>query len=177
MPVPDTIQQLRAARASHKAWVARAEALVNGLPLDKNQVPVEPTECAFGQWLYGAGRRLKDFSVFAQIEASHSALHRVYAEIFKLLFDEPKGIGKLFGQSKKATKAKHLEAEMLLPRLRMHYDEIMRLLNTLENDYLAMKEEVKTKPKSPMEALQTKSFRDVSKMMEDLEKDVDSWLK
>jgi hypothetical protein len=177
MPVPDTIQQLRAARASHKAWVVRAEALVNGLPLDKKQAPVEAAECAFGQWLNGADRRLKDFSVFFQLEENHSGLHRVYAEIFKLLFDEPKGMGKLFGQSKKVIKAKHLEAEMLLPRLRTYYDEIMRLLNTLEKDYLAMKEEAKTKPNSPMEELQTKSFRDVSKMMEDLEKDVDSWLK
>jgi hypothetical protein len=177
MPVPDTIQQLRAARASHKAWVVRAEALINGLPMNKDQVPVEAMECAFGRWLSGAGRRLKDFSVFAQIEENHSAMHRVYAEIFKLLFDEPTGMGKLFGQSKKAAKAKRLEAEMLLPRLRAYYDEIMDLLNTLEKDYLAMKEEAKTKPDLPMEELQTKSFRDVSKMMEDLEKDVDSWLK
>ena len=173
MPIPDTIKQLRAARASHKAWLVRAEALVNGLPVNKEQVPVVATECEFGKWLYGAGSRLQEFSVFAQMEASHSALHRVYGEIFELLFEEPKGMGKLFGQSKKVTKKKHLEAEMLLPRLQSYYDEIIELLNTLEKDYLALK----AQPKPPMEDLQTKSFRDVSQMMDDLEKDVDSWLK
>ena len=162
MPIPDTIKQLRAARASHKAWLVRAEALVNGLPVDKEQVPIVATECEFGKWLYGAGSRLQEFSVFAQMEASHSALHRVYGEIFQLLFEEPKGMRKLFGQSKKVTKQKHLEAEMLLSRLQSYYDETIGLLNRLENDYLALKE----KPKPPMEELQTKSFRDVAKMMD-----------
>ena len=173
MPIPDTIKELRAARASHKAWLVRAEALVNGLPVDKEQVPVEATECAFGKWLYGAGRRLQEFSAFSQIEASHNALHQVYAEIFELLFGKPKGIGKLLGQSKKAAKQKRLQAEMLLPRLRSYYDEIISLLDTLEKDYLALK----AQPKSPMENIQAKPFRDVSKMMDELEKDVDSWLK
>jgi len=173
MPIPDTIKELRAARASHKAWLVRAEALVNGLPVDKEQVPVDATECAFGKWLHGAGSRLQEFSVFAQIEASHSALHKVYGEIFELLFDSPKGMGKLFGQSKKVTKQKHLQAELLLPKLQSYYDEITGLLDTLEKDYL----ELKARPKPPMEDLQTSSFRDVSKMMDELEKDVDSWLK
>jgi len=175
MPVPDTIQQLRFARAAHKAWLVRAEALVNGLPVDQEQVPVVATECSFGKWLYGAGSRLQGFSVFSQMEDSHSALHRTYAEIFKLLFAEPKGMGKIFGQSAKAKKENHYQAELLLPRLQASYDDIISLLETLEKDYLAMKG--KPKSKKVIEDLQTKSFRDVSKMMDELEKDVDDWLK
>ena len=175
MPVPDTIKQLRAARAAHKAWVVRAEALVNGLPVDKNQIPVVATECGFGKWYYGEGSQLHGFSVFDQVEPVHNALHEVYMDIFKLLSAEVSGMGKLFGQAKKAKKAALYEAEMLLPKLHSHYDEIIVLLALLEKDYLALK--AQPKDKVPMEEMQTKSFRDVAKMMEELEKDVDDWLK
>ncbi len=178
MPVPDTIQQLRAARAAHKAWVVRAEALVNGLPVDKNQVPVVATECGFGKWYYGDGSRLQGFSVFTKIEAVHNALHQVYTDIFKLLSEEASGMNKLLGQGKKLKKANQYKSEMLLPKLHSHYDDIIVLLGILEKDYLTFKDESKVKEASAsMEELQTKSFRDVSKMMDDLEKDVDSWLK
>jgi hypothetical protein len=47
------------------------------------------------------------------------------------------------------------------------------LLETLEKDLL-MKE---SKGPNPMEKLQTSSFRDVSSLMENLDKDLNSWLK
>ena len=175
MPVPDTIQQLRAARAAHKAWVVRAEALVNGLPVDKKQIPVDATECGFGRWYYGAGSRLKGFSVFDKIEPTHNDLHSVYMNIFKLLSEEATGMNKLFGQGKKLKKANHLQAEMQLASLHSYYDTIIELLEVLEKDYLAIKNE--KKKNISMENLQTSSFHDVSKMMDELEKDVDSWLK
>jgi hypothetical protein len=174
MPVPETIQQLRAARASHKAWVVRAEALVNGLPLNKEQVPVVATECEFGKWYYRQGARLQGFSTFDQIETAHNSLHGVYTEIYKLLFeDSTSAMGKLFGQTKKNKSANQKKAAILLSGLYRHYDEIISLLDTLEKDILKRKKE----EESNVENVQVKTFRDVSSMMEDLEKDVDSWLK
>ena len=180
MPVPETIQQLRAARAAraaHKAWVVRAEALIAGLPLDKKQVPVVATDCGFGKWYYGSGSRLQGFSVFNDLEVAHNGLHETYSQIFKLLFeDSASGLAKLFGQSKKHKIENQKKAAFLLPELRGHYDAIMTHLDTLEKDYLKMKNEEKVID-NPMEKLQTSSFRDVSKMMEELEHDVESWLK
>jgi len=54
MKLSDVISKVHNARAAHKAWVARAEALVAGMPLEKEQVPMLPTECIFGQWYYGS---------------------------------------------------------------------------------------------------------------------------
>ncbi len=175
MSVPETIQQLRSARATHKAWLVRAEAMVNGLPVDQDQVPVEATRCGFGKWYYGDGRRLQGFSVFNKVEAVHNALHKTYSDIYKLLSEEVSGMNKLFGQGKKFKKSNQHQAGMLLPQLHAQYDDIILFLDILEKDYLAMKG--KPKSKKVIEELQTKSFRDVSKMMDDLEKDVDSWLK
>ncbi|HID36534.1 MAG TPA: hypothetical protein EYP39_04040 [Ghiorsea sp.] len=104
---------------------------------------------------------------------THDSLHQVYADIFNLLFPQPTGMGKLFGQSKKTKASNHLEAEILLTRLQGQYDTLTNLLAALEKDYLALKD----RPKPPMEDLQIQSFRDVAKMMEELEKDVDAWLK
>ncbi|HIP06733.1 MAG TPA: hypothetical protein EYG66_02530 [Mariprofundaceae bacterium] len=173
MPVPETVQQLRAARALHKAWFVRAEALVNGLPVTQEQTPVRAMECEFGRWLKSAEGRLRDFSVLRDIKLTHDSLHQVYADIFNLLFPQPTGMGKLFGQSKKTKASNHLEAEILLTRLQGQYDTLTNLLAALEKDYLALKD----RPKPPMEDLQIQSFRDVAKMMEELEKDVDAWLK
>jgi len=184
MAVPETIQHLRRARASHKSMIMRAEATLAGMPIDPElQKPLTATACDFGQWLDGTGKRLQGFSVFNQLQTYHESFHHEYAEIFKILFDKPKGIKNIFGQSKKAKKSLHLEAELLLPRLQSNYDALVKLLSTLEKDYLALKERSKTKgqAKEQLEEqtkqdLHTKSFRDVSKMMETLEKDVDSWL-
>ncbi len=175
MPVPDAIQQLRSARAAHKAWVVRAEALVNNLPLNKEQVPVVASECDFGKWYYNQGSKLQGFSTFDQIEVAHDSLHKVYAEIYKLLFKEyTSKIKKIFEKSKKNKSANQKKAAVMLSALYRHYDEIIALLDTLEKDILKRK---KKEEGNPMAKAQTKSFRDVSQMMADLEKDVDSWLK
>jgi len=186
MAVPETIQQLRQARASHKAWLMRAEALLAGMPLDIEQhKPLTAIECSFGLWMHGTGKRLNGFSVFNQLEANHVGFHRVYADIFSLLRRESKGIKSFFGQSKKEKKRNELEANLLLPRLQAFYDAIVSLLSTLEKDYLAMKENNKAKEqikanakaKSSTEDLHTKSYQDISDMMDTLGKDVDDWLK
>ena len=179
MPIPKTIQQLRDGRAAHKAWLVRAEALVNGLQVGDTQAPITASECEFGNWLQAESERLNGFSVFSQIEQKHKDFHQVYSKVYKLIFTKPKGMSKLFGQDKKTKSSNQLKASLLLPTLQGHYDLMMKLLETLEKDYLQLRPKYMPKLKAtlPMKGVQTKSFRDVSKMMEDLEKDVDSWLK
>jgi hypothetical protein len=50
-----TLEQLRNAKKAHIAWVQRANALIEGLPVEQQQVPVNCTECKFGIWFYGEG--------------------------------------------------------------------------------------------------------------------------
>ena len=43
----DVVDTLRSAALAHKKWTANALALIEGVPLDKAQVPVNSTECEF----------------------------------------------------------------------------------------------------------------------------------
>ncbi len=134
MKLSDVVARLHNARAAHKAWVARAEGLVAGLPLEKEQVPMLPTDCIFGQWYYGSGQMLRKLPAYKALEKPHDKLHQTYMQIFKLLFDEPdvSALGRLFGQAKKAKAAQIKQAEKLIPPLRALSDEVCDILENLE---------------------------------------------
>ncbi len=128
------IQEIRNAKKAHKAWVARAEALVEGLPVSKEQIPVLPTECEFGKWYYGEGQELQGIEAFQKLEAVHDELHRIYMEIFKLIFGEPdlSLLDRLLGREPEIKEEQRKKAEALLPRLRARSGAIMGLLSQLE---------------------------------------------
>jgi len=134
MKASEILTALRNARAAHKAWVARAEALVMGLPLEKEQVPMLPTDCIFGRWYYGDGMALQKLPGYAELEKPHDDLHRTYMQIFKLLYDEPdvSVIKRWLGHSKKL-KAKQLEeAKALLPVLAKLSEQMCQKLEVLD---------------------------------------------
>ncbi len=134
MKLSDVVSELHNARAAHKAWVAHAEALVAGMPLEKKQSPILPTDCTFGQWYYGPGQMLRRLPAYKALEKPHDKLHQTYMKIFKLLFEEPdiSALGRLFGQAKKAKAAHVKEAELLIPALRDLSDEVCGVLENLE---------------------------------------------
>ncbi len=135
MQISEIIQRLQAARAAHKAWVARAEALVSGLPLDKDQVPVLPTDCAFGQWYYGPGQMLRRLPAYQALEKPHDHLHRIYMEIFKMLYSEPEVsmFGRLLGKRARLMKQQQARAETLLVELRGTSRDLCDILERLED--------------------------------------------
>lgn len=102
----EVITTLKLAAVSHRAWVSNAQALIDGVPLDKDKVPVSATECEFGKWYYGDGQCLKSIPGFKEIEKPHDNLHQTYAEIFALLYGEenkkPSFFSKLIGRAQKA---------------------------------------------------------------------------
>lgn len=108
------IATLKDAARSHKKWVANALALIEGVPLEKDKVPVNPTECEFGNWYYSVGQNLNDIPGFKEIEESHNKLHRTYMEIFSILFgdNEPSFFSKLFGRSRKKVAEEQRELAM-----------------------------------------------------------------
>lgn len=84
----EIIQKLRKAKQSHKRWVSYASALIEGIPIEKDQVPINYTDCEFGSWYYGDGQALSGLREFKEIEDPHSQLHTLYMQIFALLFNE-----------------------------------------------------------------------------------------
>lgn len=104
----DTLNHLRNAKKAHITWVQRAHALIEGLPIEKEQVPVGCTECKFGLWFYGEGQSLgmiPNMDCLKEIEKLHFELHDVYMKIFKIYFsDEDRSFfSKFFGTRKKVT--------------------------------------------------------------------------
>jgi len=139
MKLSDAVDQLRNARAAHKAWVARAEALIAGMNVDKEHIPMLPTDCVFGKWYYGDGQKLRNLPAYTDMEKPHDKLHRTYMQIFKLLFDEPdvSAFSRLFGGRAKAKKEQLEEAELLFKSLRKISEEVCYVLETLEDQLIA----------------------------------------
>ena len=136
------IYQIREAKRAHVSWVMKADALIQGIPLEQDQVPVNGTECKFGHWYYGEGQNLSFLQSYKAIEQPHFNLHSTYAQIFKLLFDETRQgmLEKLFGKSKKAEEVKLLKARQMFPELRKHSEEVIAALEGLEAELAGINE-------------------------------------
>ncbi|MCI5167386.1 MAG: hypothetical protein D3903_15155 [Candidatus Electrothrix sp. GM3_4] len=141
MEKKEVITTLRNAVISHKKWVANALALIEGVPLAKDKVPVNPTECDFGKWYYAAGQNLNDIPGFKEVEESHNNLHKSYMEIFSILFgnaSEPSFFNKLFGRSHKIIAEKRDEAMSKYSYLEEQSKIIILKLNQIEKVITAM---------------------------------------
>ena len=139
----EVMSTLRGAKAAHMQWRARAQALVAGIPVNKDHIPVMYTDCKFGKWYYGEGQRLVRFSAFQAMEDPHEQLHLVYMEIFKHLFgdDERSGWAKLFGSKKRHRERQLAAAEVLLPRLVGISQTLLDTISLLEKEIEAAPEE------------------------------------
>lgn len=164
MTLNEVMRAITAARAAHLRWVARAEGLVAGLPLDKDQVPVLPTDCQFGSWYYDQGQVLKNLPSYQALETPHDLLHRLYMEIFRILFgeDERSTLSKLFG-SKRSYREKQLEeASRLLPKLRTQSDLLLKGLEILEQELNMARKRTAARTSAPKpQAAEEQSFDDM----------------
>lgn len=141
----ELVTVIRNAKAGHKRWVENALSLIEGLPLDKNQVPVNATDCVFGKWYYGEGQGLKSLPSYREVEQYHDALHKTYREIFMLLFGEDKAetslFSRLFGTSQKSSEEKRKLAKDKYLILRQQSKIIMKKLDDLEAMIITMNQE------------------------------------
>jgi len=135
------IQELNSAKVAHMRWVKRADHLISGLPVDKEFIPLEPTTCGFGRWLYGeVGQKLRveeEFkSMIEQIEFYHDSLHDVYGEIYKIFFVMPEKRSLwqkiLTFNSKQVTKKEMEKAREYFLSLQKTSTELVTLLERLE---------------------------------------------
>ncbi len=136
------VQELRAAKQGHVRWVRYASALIEGLEVLKDYVPVLGTECKFGQWYYGPGQALKSLPTYSRIEKPHLELHEVYLRIFKILFDDSdKGGQGIFSRllgKKKNKDSNSAEARLLFQELEALSKIILTYLEALEAEVIAL---------------------------------------
>ncbi len=133
------LAQLRAAKSAHIKWRSYAQALVAGVPLDENQVPVIHTDCSFGKWYYGEGQSLSRLPAYRAIEVPHEMLHAIYMQLFKLLFEtEELGFfSKLVGASKRRQE-KSAQIDSLLAKLVEMSRTLLEALEMLEKEVATM---------------------------------------
>ena len=135
------LQELSNAKIAHMRWVKRADHLISGLPVDKEFIPLEPTTCGFGKWLYGeVGNKLRLDETFKstieQIEFHHDNLHDVYGQIYKVFFVIPEQRSFLHKMltfnSKKVSEKEKAKAREFFHSLQKSSTELIALLEKLE---------------------------------------------
>lgn len=139
----DALAMLRAAKSAHIQWRARAQALVAGIPLEKEQVPIAYTDCKFGKWYYGLGQQLSILDTYRAIEEPHQQLHLIYMKIFKHLFgdDERSILKKVFGSKRKHRAENVANAQALLPQLVSVSETLLEAVIIVEHDIRQMSDD------------------------------------
>jgi len=137
MNISHILRKIEDARIAHLRWVDRAEALVKGLPLDKNQVPLLVTDCDFGQWYLREGRVLRHLPSYEIVRAHHQRLHLIYMDIFKLMFSEEdrSNILQWLGIQRKVDISKQNKARDLLPSLQDASHDVLKSLDKLTMEF------------------------------------------
>ncbi len=139
----ETLIQLRNAKKAHIKWVHRARALTEGLPVEKDAIPMDSTECMFGQWFYGDGQALgvmPGMDCFKEIERKHEELHDAYLKIFKIYFGEMNRsiFSKIFNLKKKVSHNEHEIALEYFANLKSISEELLGQIEKLERRINAM---------------------------------------
>ncbi len=137
------ITELRRAKSAHIQWRSYAQALIAGIPVEKDHVPVIHTSCNFGKWYYGTGQGLSSLASYKGIEAPHEILHKIYINIFQLLFgdDNRSTMEKLFGSKTKLKEENQAKAEELMKKLVSVSATLLESIELLEAEIMSMSED------------------------------------
>jgi len=146
----EVLKNIRAARRAHTQWVDKAKSLVNGLPIKKEQIPLEVTECSFGKWFYCDGQILLSFfteEAIEKLDAKHKELHDVYMKIFKIYFPQERGsfLVSLFKRKVKISAQDENTALAYLRNLEEISKELVSFLNIIEKNLNKVDEETFSK--------------------------------
>ena len=133
----EVLKNIRAARRAHTQWVDKAKSLVNGLEVEKEQIPLEVTECSFGKWFHCDGQILLSFfteEAIGKVDNKHKELHDIYMKIFKIYFPEQKGsfFANLFKHKVKVSAQDENTALAYLRNLEEVSKELISFLNIIE---------------------------------------------
>ena len=146
----ETLEHLHCAKKAHVKWVQRAKALIEGLPIEKEAIPVDCTECKFGQWFYGEGQNLNaipGMDCMDEMESLHFNLHDMYMKIFKVYFGEMNRsfFSKLFNMKKKVSESDKEIAREYYEQLLEISHQLIDVINRLERRLHAMNSDIFSK--------------------------------
>ncbi|MBU0633142.1 CZB domain-containing protein [bacterium] len=133
----EALEHLRDAKKAHLKWLQRAKALISNIPVEKDAIPVDYTECAFGQWFYSEGQEIAlmpGMDSIGEIGKKHEELHDEYIKIFKIYFGDANKtlFSKLFNLRKKVTDAEQDVARRYYSNLKDISDELLKHIEKLE---------------------------------------------
>jgi hypothetical protein len=138
-----TLQSLGEAKKAHVKWVQRAKLLIEGMAIDESAIPLNCTDCVFGEWFYSEGQKLNalgNMGCLTDIEKAHFTLHDEYMQIFKIYFSDNGRtlFSKIFNTKKKVSdKEKEMAKDHFL-KLQAASDEVLDHIGRLERRLYAI---------------------------------------
>lgn len=112
--------ELRQMRSALIRWRQYVQGLTTGHTVGSRAAPIEPHECAVGQWLHGKGKELLGhIPQFYAIHESYAALHRLHDQLHQHVLEK---------------EADH--AHQKSQHLTQAFHEIMDSLTALEHELL-----------------------------------------
>ena len=140
----NALEKLRKAKGAHIKWRSYAQALVAGVSISDDKIPVEHTSCAFGQWYHGEGKReLGHLAAYEGIYTPHEMLHEIYKRIFEVIHSDSTGGGlKSLFSSKAARESQKLELA------RQYMEEMVGVSETLLQALDILEQEIRDIPEA-----------------------------
>jgi hypothetical protein len=132
----DALEKLRKAKGAHIKWRAYAQALVSGVAVSEEKIPVEHTDCIFGKWYHGEGKtKLGHLISYDGIYAPHEMLHEIYKRIFQVLQEPEKLSLKTLFSSRATRENRRMEmARTYMEELVGVSETLLRALDMLEDE-------------------------------------------
>lgn len=136
------LDRLRKAKGAHLKWRAYAQALVSGVAIDDDKIPVEHTSCAFGHWYHGEGKeKLGHLTSYDSVYTPHEMLHAIYKRIFDVLHSEGST-----GVFKKLFSTKEDREHDRLVLARSYMEELVGVSETLLQTLDILEQEIRELP-------------------------------
>jgi hypothetical protein len=135
----EAMTHIRKAKAAHIRWRSYAQALVSGVAVSDEKIPVAHTDCAFGQWYHGPGKALLGhLDSYEGIYTPHEMLHAIYHRIFDTLKSADNS-----GRLKKLFSSKETQQHKRLELAREYMVELIGVSETLLQALEMLEEEVR----------------------------------
>lgn len=135
------LELIKQIRIEHKKWVNQVHLLVSGLETNKDTIALNPSESAFGKWLYSkamaypiANSNLVLNDMEALFDECYNEYHKIYAVLFKK--DGGTILNSLFG-SKRASASDYKVAGQYYETLVEKSDKLLNKLRVYENQLVA----------------------------------------
>ena len=147
MKKDEVLKQLRLAKEAHVNWVQKAKMLISGFKIHKDAIPVNSTECKFGQWFYSDAQKLNalqnnPMECMRNVEKLHFDLHDTYIKIFKIYYEmnERGFFAKLFGIKKEPSEENKKLADVYFKEMEEISSQLIDEINRMERRILAISE-------------------------------------